>query len=163
MPDTVGVRATQVARWRLTSISDADGFFEDDPTLGGNPRAVPLQRVLASPAQGLISVTEFSIGSSELELRTLPAAWDPALLVPRVERYPGESDLSLGLKPPTSFAVGPFFAGWASNIWSQSTITLDQGTMNGQHLSERDTRAPRGPRGSGELPWCNRGQIAASA
>lgn len=132
--DTVKVTAEQVGHWRLTSISDQDNLFEPGAGAENNPVVEGLKRVIDSPSVGLISVSRYSSSNSELVLRTLESPWDTSNPFPSVAHLDGERDYPLGRDPAQSRSVGPFFAGWNADVWSQSSTNLNIGTMSGQYL-----------------------------
>lgn len=134
--DTVEVLVDQAKQWRLLSVTDADGMF-DDPDVdipGSSPMVQQLQRMLAAPSSTLLSVDYSSVNTNELLLKTLMnQVWSqdaccppPAPETPRL--------LILGRDPTESYALGPYFADWGSSFWSQSSTDLGTGTMMSQHI-----------------------------
>ncbi|MHB1329555.1 MAG: hypothetical protein ACYC2K_15265, partial [Gemmatimonadales bacterium] len=120
--------------WRITSITDPDQLFGDDIS-GGNDLAQLLERVLAVPTSGVITLEETGAGT-ELRLRVLRSAtWNPADCCPLPAFDAGrELELGLGVGPRQNYTFGPFFAGWDFSSWSQSTEELSAGTMTGQFV-----------------------------
>lgn len=132
--DTVEVTGAAAPFWRITSITDQDTLYEDD-LQGGNDLALLLERVLAVPTSGAITVEE-SGGTTELRLRVLrTATWNPAQCCPLPPFNSGtELQLRLGVTPPQLHQVGPYFAGWGSSFWTETTQDLGTGTMTGQDV-----------------------------
>jgi hypothetical protein len=60
----------------------------------------------------------------------------------------------LGTDPPTPHTVGPFFAGWEADYWTQSTADLHAGTMQARYAlghvtyEIEDAGTQRGPAGA---------------
>ncbi|MBL0178278.1 MAG: PKD domain-containing protein [Gemmatimonadetes bacterium] len=151
--DTVKVQANAVSHWRLTSITDPNHYLPLDPADDFADDAA-LRRLLASPGMGLISVSQQTVTTSELELRILTTPWDPTDPFPGVARRAGEFDFPLGHVPTEVFALGPFFTGWGTNFWTQSTTDLNSGTMTGQSnfgtmvYTVKDAGVQTGPSGA---------------
>jgi hypothetical protein len=124
--------------WRITSIADQDELFSDEditPPNDDNGRA--LQRVLAAPGSGLITIEDAGGGKQELRLRVLRnSLWDPQVCCPPPSNAAAEWRAILGVTPRIDYAMGPRFAGWNFSSWSQSTTDLTTGTITGQHVLE---------------------------
>ena len=118
--------------WRIDTIQDQDDLFE---LADGAPLAVLFNRILAAPNSGLIAIDDEGGGRTVLRLRVLPTAlWDATRCCPPPASATGELRQTLGIMPEESFEVGPLFAGWGTNRWSQSTGDLATGTMTGQFV-----------------------------
>jgi PKD repeat protein len=123
-----------VASWIVTSFTDADGLFDDGPPGSGNVLIDVLARMLAAPRAGLITVDSGGAPVTRtLRLRVKPdAMWEaPGCCAAPL---PNELRHSLGVDPPVTYAVGPFFAGWNRDFWTQSTTNLGAGTFTAQQL-----------------------------
>ncbi len=119
--------------WRITSIQDQDELF--DELEGSDPIVSLFKRLLAVPTAGLISIAPVVDDSTELRLRVLRAAvWDPAACCPPPSAPAAEWQQLLGVTPTVTYSFGPFFSGWGSSTWSQSTTDLDAGTVTGQFI-----------------------------
>ncbi|MGE0439081.1 MAG: hypothetical protein AB7S39_01235 [Gemmatimonadales bacterium] len=118
--------------WRITSIVDEDELLDPGEAV---PFQVLLARLLAVPQSGLIAVDDEGGGKKVLRLRVLPAGtWDPTECCPP-PAAPGELRQSLGEQPTVTYQVGPFFAGFGTTEWSQSTSDLGAGTLFGQYVA----------------------------
>jgi hypothetical protein len=134
--DTTSVIGTAVAAWRLNSISDLDELLDPDELSGSSPFYTAIQRIVSNPAAGLISVDSTSGTTTAVRLRVLSGStWSlnnccPAASAP----LGGEFRQILGEMPATTYAVGPFFAGFNVSQWSQSTPNLASGTLLAQYV-----------------------------
>jgi len=133
--DTVEVTGTPLPFWRITAISDLDEIIDAESDFS-NELIQMLQRVFAEPTSGLLAV-EPANGTTEFRLRVRRTdTWGPTLCCPP-PTFNGASEfvLTLGTDPPLSHPVGPYFAGWESTSWSQSTTDPAAGTMTAQSIS----------------------------
>jgi len=147
--------------WRITSIVDQDGLFAEDEdgekevTMSGSLGEL-MTRLWTVPTSGLIAIEPGSQGGTELKLRVLlNTTWTGAGCCPPDPVGPGNELVQLlGVDPTVSFTVGPFFAGWNTNRWSQSTTALSTGTLTGRYLLNvgprkiRDAGTQVGPGGA---------------
>ncbi len=118
--------------WRLETLADLDGFIElGDPGTSGEEFDA-INRAIMAPHSALIAVDDEGT-SQVLRLRVLPAStWPAGQCCPTPTRAPGELRVPLGVSPAQVSGVGPFFTGWQSNAWTQSSTSLGQGTLMGQ-------------------------------
>ncbi|GAB1342093.1 hypothetical protein MASR1M101_12200 [Gemmatimonas sp.] len=134
--DTSTVIGTAVAAWRLNSISDLDELLDPDELSGSSPLYTAIQRLVSSPEAGLISIDSTSGSTTAVRLRVLSGStWSlnnccPAATSP----LGGEFRQILGEMPATTYAVGPFFAGFNVSQWSQTSPNLSTGTLLAQFV-----------------------------
>lgn len=155
--DTATISGAAAPYWRITSIADQDELFDDDFS-GGNDITQLLQRVLAVPTSGAITIEQTG-GTTELRLRALRTAiWDPDQCCPLPPfNSATELALPLGVTPLVPYAFGPFFAGWGFSSWSQSSEDLSTGSMMGQFVlgtavyAIKDAGSQAGPAGAVRL------------
>lgn len=133
--DTVRVRSSPLPFWRITSISDPDELL--DPEAVGNPFQDMIRRLLAVPQSALIAIEAEPGGRTVVRLRVLPSStWGPgSCCPPPLAPFPGELRQSLGEQPTIVYPVGPFFAGYGTTEWAQSTTDLGAGTLTGQFVA----------------------------
>lgn len=128
--DTVQVRGA-VPVWQITAIQDQDQLI--DLGIDGESGEVLdlLKRLLIAPASGVISIEEEGTARL-LKLRVLPSSvWEDPACCP-IARRPEELQLPLGVQPTEPVVVGPHFAGWNFNGWSQESRDLSIRSMTGQ-------------------------------
>lgn len=117
--------------WRILTISDPTGFAED---IEGSGELFDLmERLLAVPGSGVI--TYETVGDTqELKIRVRRSTlWTPETCCPLPAFNAGtEWLLPLGFAPAKSHPVGPYFTGWGTSHWSQTSTALDTGTITGQ-------------------------------
>lgn len=135
--DSVRINAKQpVPYWQITSFIDVDGTLTDvDLTLAGEMVDL-LRRLVATPRAGLIAVDTPSAGKTQLRLRALRSGLRDSTTCCPVPAYSAATELllPLGTLPSTRYTVGPFFSGWETDSWSQSSTELNTGTMTGQYI-----------------------------
>lgn len=142
-----------VAAWRITSISDQDQLIGGDIT-GSGPIHDLVEHLLAAPTSGMISVDETDAGS-ELRLRVRRSgAWSGDDCCPVPPYNPASEMMTvLGVDPEVPQSVGPYFAGWNRDFWTETSENLGDGTMTGQYLNGtmsytiEDVGTQIGPRG----------------
>lgn len=142
-----------IAAWRITSITDQDELLGDDIE-GSGPIHDLLERLLASPQSGLITIDDVA-GGTELRLRVKKSGvWSANDCCPLPEYNAGaEMFTQLGVDPELTHQVGAFFAGWDRSYWSQTTDDLGSGQMTGQYVNGtttyqiKDAGSQVGPRG----------------
>jgi hypothetical protein len=119
--------------WRITSFTGDANFLEDDPEEPNPPELNAMLRVFGTPTAGLIAIEEVG-GVSELRLRARRnAIWDGESCCPPAAYDPAtEWLLPLGHSVVRNHPVGPFFGGWGTSFWSQSSQDLGAGSMTGQ-------------------------------
>lgn len=125
-----------------------------------------LSRAVAVPGSGLIAIDELGAGSSTLRLRVLPTAtWSAANCCPPAATLPGEVRQTLGVMPQEASGVGPYFAGWETSRWSQTTEDLGSGTLTGQYIMAtgpydiEDIGTQIGPRGGIRITATRNGKV----
>jgi hypothetical protein len=128
--DTVEVLGDPVPYWRILTLTDSDDLL--GRLEGGDEEFQAIQRVIQNPAAGMISIEQ----NGELALRAKQAGvWSANDCCPVPGYNPAtEWKLPLGFAPAVSHPVGPFFAGWGTSFWNQSTQELDSGTLTGQYV-----------------------------
>lgn len=131
--DTVMVKSRGEERnWIISSIADRDSLFQFGDPSDDSPTVALLKRMLAAPRSALITV-DSTASSTTLRLRVLPTSlWQPATCCGAVQ--PGEMRQTLGVAPTVQYVVGPYFAGWDTDRWAQSTANLGAGIMTGQSI-----------------------------
>lgn len=131
--DTMSVTSAASPFWRITSMVDQDELLEPGDT---SPFQVLLARLLAVPNSGLIAIDNDGNGKTSIRLRVLPnAPWAPNLCCPTAQPLPGEMRQTLGERPTVTYSVGPFFSGFGTSEWTQSTGDLTTGTLRGQYVA----------------------------
>jgi hypothetical protein len=132
--DTVRVSNGAEAGWIISTVTDQDSLFKDGDPSDDSPTVALLKRMLAAPRSALISVDSTSPSPTKtLRLRVLPSSlWQPGTCCASIR--PGEMRQTLGVDPLRRYVVGPYFAGWDTDTWAQSTTNLNTGTMTGQSL-----------------------------
>jgi hypothetical protein len=120
--------------WRILTLSDADNLLGGLHG-GGDEEFLALQRVVQDPTAGMISI-EQNGNATELRIRAKQTGvWSANDCCPVPGYNPAtEWKLPLGFAPAVSHPVGPFFAGWGTSFWNQSTQALDSGTLTGQYV-----------------------------
>lgn len=130
--DTVTVAGAPRPYWRITSIVDRDSLLEPNDN---TPLQRLLARLLAVPQSGLIAIDDEGGGNTVLRLRVLPTLqWVANACCAPPTPLPGEMRQTLGVRPTVSYAVGPFFSGFGTSQWTQSTTNLGAGTLTGQFV-----------------------------
>jgi|GEM_PF-7038456 len=121
-----------VAAWRILTVADPDEIFEDTESSGDE--AELLQRLIQSPTSGLITIEEVD-GEKVLRLRVKRSGqWRAEDCCPVAAYNSGaERVMPLGFSPARSHPVGPFFSGWGTSHWQQSSESLDAGEIAGQY------------------------------
>ncbi|HRP08354.1 MAG TPA: hypothetical protein PLL69_07690 [Gemmatimonadales bacterium] len=130
--DTVKVVVNQSQHWRLASFTDQDDLFNDEE--GQSPIATQLLRMLAAPTSTMLSVVQMTANSTELQFQTMMTkTWDAEQCCPPT---PLESfrTMELGRDPAQVTALGPYFSGWNSSYWSESTEDQNTGTLQAQKI-----------------------------
>jgi len=134
--DSIEIKSTAPGPfWKIVTISNPDSLhIEPDPAEPVELFDI-LYRLVNAPGSGAITI-EQNGGVREFRLRVLKSSfWNPATCCPLPPHNPATEWLQLlGQTPPVPFTVGPFFAGWTSTSFSQSTEALDSGTMTGQYM-----------------------------
>lgn len=121
-----------VAAWRILTLGDPDEIF-DEAEGSGNEVAL-LRRLIQAPTSGLITIEEVD-GEKALRLRVKRSgSWsqDDCCQLPAFNSG-AERLMPLGFIPARSHPVGPFFSGWGTSYWEQSSNSLDAGTVTGQY------------------------------
>ena len=151
---TGSVSAGAALAWRITSFVDQDNLLDDDEIEGSGPTVDLLRRLLAAPTAGLIAIEPGASSGTQLLLRAhRTTTWSGTGEGPPPSSAQSEHLLPLGTDPPTPHVVGPFFAGWESDNWTQTTNDLGSGSMAGRyalgHVSYQieDAGTQRGPAG----------------
>ncbi len=126
------VRVKQVTpNWRLTNISNADELG----SAASVPITVLLADAVANPSSAMISVENGLFFSRNVLLRVLDGGyWDIINCCISIEPFPNETGEVLGVVPTLTESFGPFFNGFESSWWSESTSDLNSGTMEGQYI-----------------------------
>lgn len=121
-----------VAAWRILTLSDPNGMFDETEASGNE--AELLRRLIQVPASGLISIEEIE-GEKVLRLRVKRSGrWSADDCCPVAAYSAGaEHAMPLGFSPARSHPVGPFFSGWGTSFWEQSSESLDAGNVTGQY------------------------------
>lgn len=120
-----------VPAWRILTLGDPDEMF-DEAQASGN-EALLLQRLIQVPTSGLIVIEEIE-GEKVLRLRVRRSGvWSQADSVIPAFNAAAERVMPLGFSPARPHAVGPFFSDWFSSRWSQSSESLDAGTISGHY------------------------------
>lgn len=116
--------------WNVISFRDLDRIL-DDVEPGELPEAfATFPLLLDVPRRGLIIVSPDGEGRTELRLRAQRVnAWAEGIRRPPHEPW-NEEVLVLGRNPAVEQNVGPFFAGWERDYWTESTTDLFSGTMD---------------------------------
>jgi hypothetical protein len=127
---TARVVAGPARAWQITDFVDLDGLLDEfgPGELPSELAALPLLREL--PRRGAIIVSPRAGGGTELRLRARRGT-----IWPRDTRHPGhtlgdEVMLVLGRALAVPHLVGPFFAGWERDFWSETTTDLLSGSMS---------------------------------
>lgn len=124
----------KLAAWRILTLADASELLEDIDA-GGGGQAALLVRLIQSPTSGLIQVMEDSSGSTLMLRVKRSGSWGTGDCCPIPPVNSGtERTTPLGFKPTTTYSMGPFFAGWGSSFWNQTTDNLESGTVTGQYI-----------------------------
>ena len=151
---TGSVRAASARAWRITSLVDQDDLLGDEDIEGSGPTVDLLYRLLASPAAGLIAIEPVPGAGTELRLRVhRSTTWSGLGDAPPAYSAQDEHLLQLGTDPPTPHDVGPFFAGWEADSWTQTTDDPGSGSMTGRYAlghvtyEIEDLGTQRGPAG----------------
>lgn len=147
--------------WRITEFADTDNLVTDEEIEGSGDLVDMLLRLLANPRSGLFAVRESENDSGTttwLELRVRKSGeWSNDDCCPIPDATGNEFVQPLGSDPPAPQTVGPFFAGWSSDYWAQSTEDLDTGTMTATQAvghttyQIRNGGSQRGPMGGFQL------------
>lgn len=120
--------------WLITSISDQDGLFDAEAVEGEGELHDLFLHLVTVPGSGLITVSDLGFATN-LNLVVLKSeVWQPSDCCPLPNFHTRAWITSLGIDPPFTDPVGPFFAGWESSFWQQSTPDLDSGTMTAQNV-----------------------------
>ncbi len=147
--------------WRITEFSDLDNLLNDEDLEGSGEAFEMLQRLANTPRSGVFAVRESEEddgATSWLELRVRKSGiWSDDDCCPLPAAASNEFVQPLGSDPPVPQNVGPFFAEWSSDFWTQSTEDLDTGEMSARqalgHTTYRikDGGSQRGPTGGFQL------------
>ena len=148
------VSAAASLTWRITSFADQDDLFGDEDIEGSGPAVELLRRLLAAPTAGLITIEPGESAGTRLMLRAhRTTVWSGSGVAPPPSSAQAEHLLMLGTDPPTLHSVGPFFAGWESDYWTQTTADPTAGSMTGRYAlghatyQIEDAGTQRGPAG----------------
>lgn len=122
--------------WQLKTFVDEDDLLDTDDNNVGIPFYDMVRRLLAQPQSGLIAIEDDGDGKLVLRIRVLPSTiWTKDACCPLpLTPFPGEFRQSLGVQPSIVYQVGPFFSGWGTSQWSQTSTDLNTGTMAGQFI-----------------------------
>ncbi|HRP07470.1 MAG TPA: hypothetical protein PLL69_03190, partial [Gemmatimonadales bacterium] len=113
--------------WRFLTAVDTDEFFDGD-TEGGSDEFDMLVRMITVPGAAMISIE-----NDVLQLRVRKSGVWPSE-VPGPYNAANEWRMILGPASPQNHALGPFFAGWGTSSWSQTTADLDAGSITSQTI-----------------------------
>jgi hypothetical protein len=132
--DTVRVlMGESVPAWRITAFADQDNLLSDEEIGGSGPFVALLERLISSPGSGLLAVEAGTGSGTQLRLRVRNSGvWEDDDCCPLPAPSGGELVQVLGTDPSTPHSVGPFFAGWNTDFWSQTTTDLASGTVTAQ-------------------------------
>jgi hypothetical protein len=139
--------------WNIVDFVDVDGLLDEvDPgELPPEFAAFPL--LLEFARRGVLIVSPHPQGGTELRLRARRGEIWPRGTQRVPHEHLGEEMLILGTDPPLPHLVGPFFAGWDRDYWTESTSDLFSGTMEAQRAMGHTTYtienhgSQRGPTG----------------
>lgn len=132
--ETVDVQVNQVPFWRILTLGDPDDLLGHIDN-GSGEEFQAMKRIIQNPTAGMISI-EQNGNAIELRIRAKQSGvWSAGDCCP-VPGYNAATEwkLPLGFAPAVSHPVGPFFAGWGTSFWNQSTQALDGGTLTGQYV-----------------------------
>jgi hypothetical protein len=163
--DSVAVKSGEMAAfWRITTIADSDNLLENaDPGEGGEIFDL-LTRALAAPGAAAIAVNG-TLPNASLLLRVLPSATWTRDNCCEANTLPGELRQLLGVMPPVSAGVGPYFVGWEQSQWSQTSTDITTGTVTGQYIMGtmpydiEDVGTQVGPKGAVRISATRNGKI----
>lgn len=124
--------------WRLLTFQDLNEFKEEID--GSGDLFDLLERLLAAPGSGLLTY-ENADNVQELRIRVRKSSlWAQQTCCP-IPPFNGGSEwaLTLGFNPAKTHSVGPYFSGWGTSHWSQTSTALDAGTITGQWVPSTTT------------------------
>lgn len=132
--------------WRFQTALDVDDLFGDDDE-GSGDEADMIKRMIAAPGAAMLAIE-----NDVLQLRVRRSGVWP-MEAPGPYNASTEWRMILGPASPQNHALGPFFAAWSTSSWSQTSTSLDAGTITSQSIlgttsySVKDAGNQTGPAG----------------